>query len=880
MAEEITLTVDGRTISAQKGQTVIEAARAAGIYIPYLCWHPTLKAFGACRMCVVEVEGARGTPASCTTDAADGMVVKTNTGLINDIRHDIMDMVLSEHPHGCLTCPRIDHCGPTDICLRHANVVDRCVLCPQNERCELQDVVYHLQMKDSDLPYSYRHVPLITENPFIDHDMNLCIVCGRCVRACNEIEGVDAITFIERGDRTLIGTSLGGTLSDSGCTFCGVCVDVCPVGAITEKDHKWTGAPERSVTTVCSQCSVGCQLELLVKGEKVVRSIADIDGPVNRGQSCAKGKFGYIFVNSDQRLTTPLVRRDGQLVEASWDEALDLLAEKLPLYKGETFGALTATTSTNEENYLFQKFVKWTMDSPNLDHVDRSTESASIEPLREMLGVPAMTNSFTEMVDAKCLLVVGSDMTSDHPVAALQIKEAVRRGASLIVVDPVETELAQLATSWLRPNPGTEASLLAGMIKHIIDEDLLNSDFVSQSCEGLDDLKSSLSGFSLDEIEKKTGVSSDKIVEASKAYSGQDSAAIFYATTHLSPGTGPDVAKALVNLALLTGNLGKPASGVNPLRSDSNSQGTVDVGCVPGASGLGYSRMMEAARNGRVKAMYIVGDSQRTESPIDLEALDNLEFLVVQDMFLTEAASRAHVVLPSASASEKDGTFTNAERRVQRVNRAVDPPGDARSGLEIICDVAVRLGAMSYANLDPAQVMEEIANQAPSYAGVRHDRLGLAGLQVPCPSTDHPGTPILHSDGIARGKGLLSPVTHTPSTAAADSEYPLTIITSMMREIKGVIELNGEIVATLHPEDAAPLGLMDEDQVEIITAGGAVRAKPQVSSNNPKGTVFLLYPHTETLVQTLYNTPAGPTWDPTSLNFARAKAVKLSPVPA
>ena len=318
VVDEITLTVDGREIKARKGQTIIEAAREAGIYIPYLCWHPTLKAFGACRMCVVQVERMRGTPASCTTGVMDGMVVTTKGKAIDGIRHNIMDLILSEHPHGCLTCPRIDHCGPQDICLRHANVVDRCVLCPQNERCELQDVVYHLQMKDSDLPYEYRHEPLNTSNPFIDHDMNLCIVCGRCVRACNEIEGVNAITFIERGDRTLIGTSLGGSLSDSGCTFCGACVDVCPVGAITEKDHKWSGAPEKSVTTICSNCSVGCQLELLVKKGRVIRAIPDLSGPANQGNACGKGKFGYKFVHNKDRISTPYIKKNGELVEATW----------------------------------------------------------------------------------------------------------------------------------------------------------------------------------------------------------------------------------------------------------------------------------------------------------------------------------------------------------------------------------------------------------------------------------------------------------------------------------------------------------------------------------------------------------------------------------
>ena len=940
--DQITITIDGVEVMTRPGQTVLEAAIEAGIYIPYLCYHPGMKPFAACRMCVVEVENGPGFPASCTLPVADGMVVKNTSNQVHELRRNIMEMLIAEHPHGCLTCHRVDLCGPQVICLRHVSVNDRCVTCPKNERCELKDTVRYLGMSlESPLEYKYRDLPVETGDPFYDRDYNLCIVCGRCVRVCEEVRGDNAITFTERAGQALVGTSFGTSLLESGCEFCGACLDVCPVGALVESDHKWEKA-QRVERTICPHCPVGCQLNLEVNQfGKVIRSIPEINSPANKGQACFKGKFGLDFVNHKERLKKPFIRRDGKLEEASWDEALDYMAERLQPYKGPSFAMLTSPNSTNEEHYLAQKFARQVMGTNSVDQTS-NTRPIMAEALQEVLGYAAATNPIWELEQAKCILVFDANLTEEHNVLGVPIKRAVKEGTRLIVIDPREVELTRYAHLWLRPRPGTELLILGAILKEILDQGLERREWLDENCDGLEALRGALASVDIDAVVEESGVSRDLIDKAVRIYAPSEPSAIVYGLDNVPEELHRDCVHALASLALLTGNLGKAFSGIYPLRRGANEQGAWDVGCVPhllpgyapvsdaGARrrfeeewgcriveepGLSLQQIFDEARLGQIKAMFIVGDSPNLnngELGDGLAALEALEFLVVQDTFLSPAAQRAHVVLPRATFAEKSGTFTNLERRIQTIRPVVSiKSSEARSEERTICQLAQRMQAKGFDFSSSAEVMDEIARLTPIYGGVSHRRLEAEGrivfrpdvsnplptqvlysdkeyrgLQWPCLTVESKGTPTLYSEGFTVRKarmpapnfrkaqidhsGLDHPFVFTPGRVLLQSERDIDIIKGKENRVER------EEIIELHRDDARMLGVQEGDVVEVQTNRGAVRGRAVFRDGIQRGVVSATFLFGQLMVELEASQDPDPMSRVPGLQVTSARLIKVS----
>ena len=853
----VSLTIDGMSITAEKNTTILEAALNNGIYIPHLCHHEDLEPVGVCRLCMVGIEG-RGTAISCKTPVEDNIVVHTENPEVDAIRRNAVKLLLANHP-------------------------DSCHDCGMNNRCDLQHVAAFVGVEREELD-SMRHravaLPIDTSNPFFDLDHNKCILCGICVRTCDEIQGVNALDYLFRGYSTKIGTFGDKPMVESVCESCGECVSRCPVGALVPKK---TRQPSREVKTTCPYCGVGCGFYLGIRGTTIVSVRADRENTINRGSLCVKGRYGYNFINHPDRLKTPLIRKNGEFVEAPWDEALDLIAGKFSQYKGGQFAALSSAKCSNEENYVLQKFTRAVMGTNNIDHCARLCHAPTVAGLAQSFGSGAMTNSIGEIASTKCILAIGTNTTEAHPVIALKIKDAVRNGAKLIVANPRKIDLCRHAELHLQQRPGTDVALLMGIMRVIVEEKLYDEAFIGERCENFDAFKESLDEYTPDFVERTTGVSWKNITKAAQWFAEIKPASIFFAMGITQHTHGTDNVLATSNLAMLTGNVGKASSGVNPLRGQNNVQGACDLGALPnvysgyqkvnvpevqkkfeavwgcsldGNPGLTHTEIFTAIDDGKIKALYLMGEnpilSEADANHVE-KAIKRLDFFVSQDIFITESGKFADVILPAASYAEKDGTFTNSERRVQRIRRAIDPPGVAKPDWQITCDIAKRLGARGFDFTSASEIMDEIASVTPIYGGISYDRIEDGGLQWPCPDSDHPGTMYLHAERFATpsGKGKFFPLNYRESAELPDEDYPYLLTTdrslyhfhtsTMTRRVKGLETLRDQELLILNSEDARQLGIEDNELVHVTSRRGELNVRTKVTDVCSPGVVSMTF---------------------------------------
>ena len=858
--EPITITLDGSEVSGHAGMTVLDLATEVGIEIPTLCYDSHLSPLGACRVCLVEEVASGRLVASCVTPISRGMVIDTRSKRVIDNRRVVVELMLASHP-------------------------DSCIVCDKGNRCALRKIAADLGLGFSSLERIPSYHPLVDLNPFIQRDLSKCIRCGRCIRADQEIAVVGAIDYTDRGFEARPATLLDAPLEQSECNFCGICVSICPTGALSERNRISTTTASHATRTTCALCGAGCAILLEHRGSLVLgtRPAGDKNS-VNHISLCVKGHYGLDFINSGERLTTPLIRRQGELVPAGWDEALDLVAGRFAELKdaggGRSLGAIGGSRSSNEEGYLLQKFVRQALGSDNVDSGARLRGSALSAGIERVLGRGAMTHPLSHILDAAEILVVGANPLATNPIVGQRIKQAVKfRGAHLVLVDPLPGGLSGFAGTWLRPAPGTYPWFLAGLLREV----LLTSGSAGieeggRAGAGLRGIQKTVEPYTSDRVEDLTGLPARLVRDTARRLAVARSIALI-------PGSG--VARdegasfsgsLLAALALLTDNVARPGCGLFPISGSLNDQGAEDMGVSPGrlpgyasasdagvragfeqawgaplpqGPGLDYLSMIEAAERGELVGLHVVGENPAAECPDSektMRALSRLKFLVVQDLFLTETASLAHVVLPSASFAEKDGTFTSLERRVQRNRRALGPVGQSRPDWQILLELASRLGGGPPKD-SPSEVWREINDLVPLYRGITEARLMREpeGIFWPCSGEEDPGTPVLYGGGSPQIPADLVFPTLPDFTPETRDGYPLWLLTteSLFHSSDGVQTFRSRALLqaakdgslVMNPFDAGSLGIGDGDSAVLISPKGRLRTKVTFSQEVPRGIV-------------------------------------------
>ena len=868
---QVTVTIDGKTLEAQPGESIWTVAKRAGIDIPYLCASSALKPYGSCRLCVCEVEGVRGFPASCTTPVRDGMVVKTNGEKTNHHRRNIVELYLSEQGE-----------GPGEAAEQ---------LQTYAKRFGLDKIRYRAAAK--------RKYEIDDSNPFFSFNPNKCIACARCVRACDEIQGTFAISMLGRGfaSSVVAGNDVG--FAASNCVSCGACVKECPTDALFEKAVAAHGKPTYVSRTTCAYCGVGCNFDVGMSGGRIVTMRPVEASPVNWGHACVKGRFGWDYIYAKERLRAPMVRKGDDWEPISWDAAIKMIADKFSEIREkhgpDALAGISSARGTNEENYLMSRFMRAVVGTNNVDNCARVCHSATVSGMMEVFGTWAATNSLKDIDQAKLLMIIGSNPTEGHPVTGARIKRAVRRGAKLIVIDPRKIELCRYADVHLQLRAGTNVAVFNGMANVILEEGLYDEDFIRARTENFEAWVELMKKYTPEKVEEISGVPPDLLRKAARLYATSGASMSCHGLGVSEHRWGSYGIMTMCNLAALTGNIGRPGTGINPLRGQNNVQGSCDVGSVPvyytsyqklddpkvrslfeeitghplpQRKGWKLPEMWDAALDGRLKGAWIIGyDVAQTDPNLNKvrAALSKLDFLIVHDLFFNETAKYAHLVLPGASFVEKDGTFTNGERRIQRVRKVVEPPAGIKSDWEAICEVATAMGTpMSYEH--PSQIMDEIALQTPAMKGVSYEKLDEGfGLQWPVPEAGHPGTVVMHTEKFPRGKAKFVPVEYMPPTEEPTEDYPFTLVTGRVlhhyncgaqTRHSRLLDFVDTDVLEIHADDAAELGMKTGDIALLKSPRAQVTLPVVISDRVPPGTVFTTFHFPELNLNTLLSSSA------------------------